>query len=206
MASFGGTLKSREKLTGRLADVLSWMYIACATLRRFEADGRPKEDLPLLQWAMGHALSEIQNAYDGIYGNFDLPLVGPVFRGPMKHLAALNPIGVKSRDGVDIQVTQLLMTDSAQRERLLKGMYVPKSQTEHLAKLEHAFKLVNQADATVRKIQRAVRQGILVKQPMGALIGQAVEKQIITSQQAETMRETEALRREVIQVDDFPLH
>jgi acyl-CoA dehydrogenase len=206
MGSFGGNLKIREKITGRLADVLSWMYLACATLRRFEADGRPAADLPLLQWAMGHSFAEIQKAYEGLYGNFDVPLVGPIFRGPMRHLAAFNPIGAESRDHVDIEISEYMMTDGAQRERLLAGMYMPKDPKEPLASLEQAFRSVNQADATVRKIQHAVRKKILVKQPMHLLIGQAVEKQVITAQQAEALRETEALRREAIQVDDFPLH
>jgi acyl-CoA dehydrogenase len=206
MLSFGGTLKVREKITGRLADVLSWMYLACATLRRYEAEGRPAADLPLLEWAMGHAFSEIQTAYEGLYGNFDVPVFGPIFRGPMKRLVALNPIGSESRDHVDIQISEYMMTDGAQRERLLAGAYVPKDANEPLARLEHAFRSVNQADATVRKIQHAVRKKVLVKQPMNALIGQAVEKQVINAQQAETLRETEALRREAIQVDDFPLH
>ncbi len=205
MLSFGGTLKIREKITGRLADVLSWMYLACATLRRFEAEGRPATDLPLLQWSMGHAFGEIQGAYEGLYGNFDVPLLGPVFRGPMRHFAAFNPIGSESRDHVDIQISEYLMTDGAQRERLLAGMYMPKDLAEPLASLEKAFRAVNQADATVRKIQRAVRKGTLVKQPMSALIGQAVEKQVISAQEADSLRETEVLRREAIQVDDFPL-
>jgi acyl-CoA dehydrogenase len=206
MLSFGGTLKIREKITGRLADVLSWMYLACATLRRFEADGRPVADLPLLQWSMGHAFSQIQNAYEGLYGNFDVPALGWVFRGPMRHLAAFNPIGVEARDRVDFQVSEYMMVEGDQRERLLAGMYMPKDPAEPLAKLEQAFRSVNQADVTVRKIQQAVRRGALVKQPMSALIGQAVGKQVITSQQAEALRDAEALRREAIQVDDFPLH
>lgn len=206
MLSFGGNLKIREKITGRLADVLSWMYLACATLRRFEAEGRPASDLPLLQWSMGHAFDEIQKAYEGLYGNFDVPVLGWVFRGPMRHFAAFNPIGVESRDHVDIQISEYMMTDGAQRERLLAGMYMPKETSEPLASLEKAFRSVNEAEATVRKIQHAVRQKTLKKAPMHVLIGQAVEKQVITAQQAEALRETEALRREAIQVDDFPLH
>jgi acyl-CoA dehydrogenase len=206
MLSFGGTLKFREKLTGRLADILSWMYLACAALRRFEAEGRPAADLPLLQWSMGYSLSQIQKAYEDLYGNFDVPLLGWVYRGPVRQLAALNTMGVPSRDGVDMKISEYMMTEGAQRERLFAGMFMPKDPSEPLAKLEYAFRSVNQADATIRKIQHSVRKGILVKQPMTALIGQAVEKQVITAQQAESLREAEAVRREAIQVDDYPLH
>jgi acyl-CoA dehydrogenase len=154
---------------------------------------------------MGYALNEIQSAYQGLYGNFDVPIAGPIFRGPMRKLAAFNPIGVQARDRVDIKVSDSMMTDGAHRERLLAGMYVPRDPKEPLFQLERAFKSVNQSDATIRKVQHAVRQKVLVKQPMAALITQAVEKQVITQDQAAAIRETENLRREAIQVDDFPL-
>ncbi|MBK7892964.1 MAG: DUF1974 domain-containing protein, partial [Bdellovibrionales bacterium] len=43
MGSLGGSLKSRQKITGRFADVLSWMYIGTSVLRRYEAEGRKKK-------------------------------------------------------------------------------------------------------------------------------------------------------------------
>ncbi|MFT4252758.1 MAG: acyl-CoA dehydrogenase, partial [Caulobacter sp.] len=52
MFSMGGSLKFREKISARLGDVLSNLYIATAALKRFADDGSPKEDLPLLKWAV----------------------------------------------------------------------------------------------------------------------------------------------------------
>src|SRR5262249_7755714 len=50
MGMLGGTLKFREKITGRYADILSWMYLSTCVLRRFEAEGRRKEDLPFVHF------------------------------------------------------------------------------------------------------------------------------------------------------------
>ena len=66
MGTLGGNLKRKEKLTGRFADIFSWMYIASATIRRFEAEGRRKDDLPYYLWAMDHAMWRIQQAFDGL--------------------------------------------------------------------------------------------------------------------------------------------
>jgi acyl-CoA dehydrogenase len=46
MFSLGGTLKFREKLSARLGDMLSNLYIATACLKRFERDGAPKRTSP----------------------------------------------------------------------------------------------------------------------------------------------------------------
>ncbi|HWM91585.1 MAG TPA: acyl-CoA dehydrogenase, partial [Thermoanaerobaculia bacterium] len=39
LLSLGSRLKLKEKLSGRFADVLSWMYLGFCALRRFEAEG-----------------------------------------------------------------------------------------------------------------------------------------------------------------------
>ena len=51
MGVLGGKLKFKEKLSARLGDVLSYLYIASAMLKRYEDNGRPEADRPLLAWA-----------------------------------------------------------------------------------------------------------------------------------------------------------
>jgi len=74
MGGLGGTLKFREMITGRYADVLSWMYLVFSTLRRFEAEGRRKEDLPFVHFAMRYSFDRIQEAFDGIFNFSTIPL------------------------------------------------------------------------------------------------------------------------------------
>ena len=52
----GGAFKFREKISGRLADILSHLYMCSAVLKRFEDDGRPEADLPLVKWALRDSL------------------------------------------------------------------------------------------------------------------------------------------------------
>ncbi|MFN9068743.1 MAG: acyl-CoA dehydrogenase domain-containing protein, partial [Bdellovibrionales bacterium] len=67
MGTLGGKLKEKQKITGRFADILAMMYMATSVLRRFEADGRPKEDLPLVHYNLKYMMAEIQKAFDGIF-------------------------------------------------------------------------------------------------------------------------------------------
>ena len=69
MGTLGGGLKRREKLTGRLADVLSWMYIGSATLKHFHEEGSQARDVPAMMWACEHALYQCQEALRGVIDN-----------------------------------------------------------------------------------------------------------------------------------------
>src|SRR5436190_17214383 len=70
MMAMGGALKRKEKISGRLGDVLSMMYLVSATLKRYEDDGRLREDLPLVRWVVRDALYHAQQAIDQVLSNF----------------------------------------------------------------------------------------------------------------------------------------
>lgn len=50
MAVLGGSLKRRERISARLGDVLSQLYLASAVLKRYDDEGRQEADLPLVHW------------------------------------------------------------------------------------------------------------------------------------------------------------
>jgi acyl-CoA dehydrogenase len=142
MAVLGGSLKRREKLSARLGDVLSMLYLCSATLKRFEDDGRPAEDLPLLHWAMQDALYKIQQAFDGVIMNFPSAPARFVLSG------LIFPLGQRlspPSDHLGHQIATLLMQPGAARDRLTAGMYLP---TVH-GKTSHARSpLLNPLDET----------------------------------------------------------
>ncbi len=123
MLSLGGKLKFKEKLSGRFADVLSWMYLGISALRRFEAEGRREEDLPLVRWALDWSLARIQEAFEGLYRNFEGPLAAWM-RGPAAFFARLNPLGAPPSDRDGALVAATLQTPGAQRDRLTAGIFL----------------------------------------------------------------------------------
>ena len=62
MAVLGGSLKRKERLSARLGDVLSQLYLASATLKRYTDEGAKAEDLPLVHWGLQDALYQTQEA------------------------------------------------------------------------------------------------------------------------------------------------
>ena len=203
MLTLGGQLKRKGALTGRFADVFSWMYLGCAVLRRFEAEGRRSEDLPLLHWSMMDAFARIQEALEGILQNLEVPLLGVVLRGPLAAFARWNRIGRPPGDRLAGEVARILQTPGAQRDALTAGIYVSDDPSEGLGRLEHAFQLSFQAEGVARKIKAAVRKRQLPKADPETLVGDAVKAGLITAEEAELLEAAEAAREDLIQVDSF---
>ncbi|WP_017323941.1 acyl-CoA dehydrogenase [Synechococcus sp. PCC 7336] len=208
--SFGGSLKRREKLAGRFADILAWMYLGTATLRRFEAEGRRSEDLPLLDWAMQYSFDRIQTAFEGILSNWSAPIAGGLLRGPFAGWRRLNPIGLMPSDRLGARVAQILQAPGQQRDRLTQGIYIPAHREddgseESLARLERAFALAVETEPIVKAIKAACKSGQLPPQKPQQLVRAALAAEVISATEAERLQIAEAARYDAIQVDAFDL-
>ncbi|MEM6675714.1 MAG: acyl-CoA dehydrogenase [Planctomycetota bacterium] len=205
MALLGGDLKRKEALTGRFADVFSWLYLGNAVLRRFEAEGRPKEDLPYLHWSMQTCLAEIQKGFDGIFQNFDVPIIGWFFRYPIGTWSRLNTMSFGPSDKVMQHVARAMQKPGEQRDRMTSDMYVPTALDETLGQLEHALVVCSEADAVHRKIRDAVKRKKIAKRAHGAMVEDAVRLGVITATERELLGRAEEARAAVVAVDSFTL-
>jgi acyl-CoA dehydrogenase len=203
LISFGGSLKRKEKLTGRFADVLSWLYLGTSTLRRFEAEGRKTEDLPFVHWAMQYAFAQIQTAFEGILRNMEVPLLGVLLRYPVLAWWRLNPIGTLPSDQLGSQVAQSLQKPGQQRDRLTAGIYIPTDKQQALGRIESAFELVHRAEPVIQKIKTASRNGQLPPGKPNQLLELAYRHGIISEAETSLLREAESARDDAIQVDAF---
>ncbi|MDO8351165.1 MAG: DUF1974 domain-containing protein, partial [Gallionella sp.] len=200
MAVLGGTLKRREKISGRLADVLSLLYLGSATMKRFADDGRPVEDLPLVHWAMQDALYQIQQAFAGVIQNFPNPLV----RGVLN--ALVFPLGknlLPPSDQLGHEVATLLMQPGSARDRLTAGIYLPDDEQDALGALEAGLSSTLLCEPLQDRLRVARKEGRLKALEELLRIAEARDIGIITAEQALQLERDYALRRKVIMVDDF---
>ena len=202
MGMLGGKLKIKEKLTGRFADILSWMFIATAVLKRYEAEGSKKEDKALLDYSMAVAFQKIQDSFDGIFGNMDVPGLYWFFKGPLRWWSRLNFVGLAPTDRLTHKVANAMVYNDGIRERLSQGIYMPTRPGEAMARLEHAYNVIKQAEVVDKKIRAAVIAKKLQKKSK-TLYDDALKANVITQAEKETMVESERLRYDAIQVDDF---
>ena len=203
MGVYGGNLKRKEVLTGRFSDVLSWMYLASATVRRFEGEGRRAEDLPFYRAAMDLCWQQMQRAFDGIYANLDVPGLSWAVRGPVAWWSRSNSLGNGIADDTTARVAAAMQTPGEQRERLFDMLYLPQEQGEAVYRLETAFLACVEAEAVLGKIKKAMRKRDLPKMPLLEALEPAARAGILTMAEVEQVRAAEKLRADAIAVDGF---
>ena len=201
MLFLGGDLKRREKISGRLGDILSCLYLASCTLKRWHDDGRQQTDLPLVQWATRDAQYRIQEAFYGLFENFPVRPAAWLLR------LLVFPFGRTFRapdDALGHRVARLLMEDSPARDRLTAGMFIDRDESDPVGRLELALQRVAAAEAIEAKVRAAVRSGSVRGFTADERIAVAVQLGTITATEAQTLSSYDELRRACIMVDDFP--
>jgi len=204
MGSLGGSLKLKEKLTGRYADVLSWMYLATAILRRYEAEGYKAEHKVAFEWAIQYAFAQIQQAFDGIFSNFEVPGIGWLFRGPIAFWSHLNRIGSMPSDKLGHDLAKAIQQPGAFRDDMTRGIISDQLPASNNL-IEHAFTLSHLATDVLAKISKAVKAGKLPKRRANLLVKEALAAQIITDKEAAMLESANTAREEAVKVDSFTL-
>jgi len=201
MLAMGGALKKKEKISARLGDVLSMMYLISATLKHYEDQGRQREDLPLVHWSVRDALWQAQQAIDATYTNFP---VQPL-RGLLRWV--VYPLGTPFRppkDRHNHRCAGIVLEPGAARDRLTAGMHVGRDENEVTGALEAAFLATIACEAIEKKLREAVKSGVLVTRSGIEVATAAKEKGILSEEELALWRRKEVLRKHVIKVDDFP--
>jgi len=201
MLTLGGGLKRREALSGRLADALSFLYLVSAVIKRFEDQGRPQDDIPLMRWAAVHSLHEVERALDALLRNFPNRPIAWLLRRVVfplgRHFAAPS-------DKLGHLAAQVILAPGEARERLTRGIFVPVATNEALGRIEDALPKVVTAEPHERKLQRFADGRTVIGRDWEPVINEAIGAGVLTPEEAEHVRAAQAARRAVIEVDSFP--
>ena len=199
MLTLGGALKKKEKLSARLGDMLSYMYIASAVLKRFEDQNRPAEDLPLVEWACRDALYRLQEQMHGFLRNFPNRAVAGVLR------FLIFPRGrtySAPSDELGHEIAELISTPSAARARLTRNTYVSDKKGP-VGMLGEALELATRLEPLERRIREAEKAGKLKSGPGVSPHAAAEEAGVISQPEARDLMRLDELTREIVAVDDF---
>jgi acyl-CoA dehydrogenase len=205
MFLLGGALKRRERLSARLGDILSHLYLASAALKRYEDYGRPADDLPFLHWAVRDALARAEDAFYGLFANLPNRIVAWGLRGVI--FPFVFPYGREfepPRDRLGHDVVGLLLAPGPARDRLTAGVFIPTDPQEPIAALEAGLRAVIAAEPVGAKIRKAREQGVILSSIADRMVEEALSQGIIDHDEKMAMDLARRLRRQVIMVDDFP--
>ena len=206
MFVLGGELKRRERLSARLGDVLSQLYLVSAVLKRFEDDGRPRSDLALAHWAIQDALLNAQRAMVGVLANF------PGTAWSVLARIVIFPLGLPYYPPSDLlgsEVAHTLQTAGDSRTRLLAGSYVHHDANDAIAGIEQAFGLWPQVEAIEKRLKATIHDGGLAPLPQNLdavdeWAAVAAAKGMITPQEQGVLGDFARLAARAVHVDDFP--
>jgi acyl-CoA dehydrogenase len=199
MLTMGGDLKRKERISARLGDVLSHLYLSTACLKRYDDEGRQTEDLPLLQWAVEDSLYETQQAIDALINNFPNKIIAIFLR------TIIFPVGTwlkKPSDLTDHKVAQILQTPSKARDRLGQGQYLTREPENILGQLEQTLEDIIACEPIFKKVCHAIG----TKMPFYQLDEVAkigLEANVIDELEAKLLCKAELGRKAAIDVDDF---
>lgn len=200
VVSLGGGLKTKQRLTGRMADALSELYLASCVLKRFEDDGHPAKDRVIVDMAMQNALHRCQNALHATIANF------PVAPARWLMRLCVFPFGrtvQPASDRLSRQVAKLAIADSDVRNRLTRDAFVSRNVEDPTGRLELAYTTTLANAEADRKLEKAVRSGVISRYHGLDWFAEAVEKSVITADEAEKLKDLESLVSDIIAVDHF---
>lgn len=199
MLTLGGDLKRRERISARLGDILSYLYLASATLKRYNDEGRQTADLPLVQWAVEDSLYNVQQAIDELINNFPNRIVAKMLR------LIILPLGSwlkKPSDNTDHKVAALLQYPNATRSRLGQGQYLTREPENVLGQLEQTLEDIIACEPIFDKICRELGQRLPFYE-LDLVAKKGLEAKIISEEEAALLTATEIARKATIDVDDF---
>jgi acyl-CoA dehydrogenase len=200
LITLGGELKRKERISARLGDVMSYLYMACASLKFYEKNDKHTSNEPFIQWTLEHCLYNAQAALLETLNNFPAKTLGKV----LKFL--LFPYGKpfnKPSDKLERQIAHNLLNGSETRDMFKAMCYIPDDLTDPMGRVEMAFK-ANLAVAPVKaRISQAIRAHKLPKASPTKVAAKALEFGIITQAEFEQLNHAAKLAHEVIQVDEF---
>ncbi|PLR62731.1 acyl-CoA dehydrogenase [Pseudomonas sp. QC2] len=202
MMLLGGELKRRERLSARLGDVLSHMYLASAALKRYHDLDSPDHLEPLFAWAMEESLGESERALDELLSNFPNKVLGCLLR------IIVFPFGRRHTgpsDALDAEVAAVIgrAKGDPTLEELLAGCYRPQSVEDPVGALQHAYDLLGASHPLQKKLHSALKSGQVKPTAGEHAIDAALHAGVLQPAEAQTLRDAEAARRKVIDVDDF---
>lgn len=195
-----GSLKVKERLSARLGDVMSYLYMASATLKYFKDEGEREADEVFVKWAVEHCLFQAQHALVETLANYPVRWLARIYR------FVLFPYGLayhEPSDYLDRKVSQALMSDSDTRKAFRSEMYMDLSMSDLVGRMELTFQAVLTAAPIKAKISKAIKEKQLPKASVYKNAAKALELGIIDQAELEKLELAAKYTNEVIQVDEF---
>jgi acyl-CoA dehydrogenase len=201
MMILGGALKRKERISARLGDVLSELYLASTVLKYYKDQGQPSSDLDSVRWTIETSLYKIQLACDELLDNFPIRWLGSLLH------FIIFPCGKayrKPSDELHLKVVAPMLTHSAFRDRLTQFCYLGKNSDDPVSRLDTILDSQTKLEPLLKKFQIALRSGKVPSEGgFNERVLAAGQAGILTADEVQSLLDFEAIQQEVIKVNEF---
>lgn len=193
LIKYGGSLKRKEFLSSRFADISSNMFLITSVLKKFTSHKFATKEQAVVEYICDKYFFQIEEAFNQIAGNISRC-------NPLASIIALAGGFSRKRiikNSIKQKTIEKIVKYYSEEETLTKEeIFIPLNENEQLFKL---FSIFTQSK-TIAIIEKKVKEGKYAT-PQSAMQAGA-----ISTQELEELLEYQALCLDVIQVDNFPLN
>lgn len=197
LISLGSSLKRKERLSARLADALSYLYMAMAALRYYQVhDKHPDQRLHAL-WALSYCFYKAQKAMIAFCNQYPSKPLAFIVR-----LIAF-PFGQTMRMPTDLlehQLAQAMMRNNHYREGIKKLLYFSGDRKEPLDRMEETLQMMIQHGDLYAKIADLKRYSYTV---LKEKLEEKVQAKALSKEEMEQIMAVEKAKWDAVQVDEF---
>ena len=200
MGVLGGKLKFKERLSARLGDVLSQLYIASAVAKYYLEGSKSEAELAHARWALDNALYEAAKAFEEFVENF------PVAWARLAMRIVVFPIGNHFRpvsDTRSAKIADMLLEHTDVRDRVSWLVFKSGGKDDPVGRMEHAWEVSQATEEAYSKFYKLAAKGEIDGERVSDKLADAVGKQLMTAEEARQATAYDEVRFDVIMTDDF---
>ncbi|WP_092484711.1 acyl-CoA dehydrogenase [Candidatus Ichthyocystis hellenicum] len=197
MLIIGGKLKRKEGLSARLGDILSYLFMISAVLRRYKSSDFCDEDEVVVMWSLNYLFLEMQRSFYEFFDNFPVKIFSKILK---RIVFPWGSIFKMPTDELSIKLANIMSTPSAHRDSYLENMFLSKDPLNPFVRLNKAFKMASRAEEISKKIRQVVLDPWVDDRQHAR---HALGKGLIKDEEYEFYLGYLDLYDEVIRVDDF---
>ena len=200
LMTLGSKLKRKERISARLADALSYMYLLTSVLMQYDYDGEPEADQAIIDWTCQDLMYKYQQAVFELLDNYPRPWLGRLLK------RCFFPWGAcfkKPSDKLYQQVAESLLSPSETRQRLARQGYFQDDGHSVPGLMERALPIIIEAEPIHQSILKSAKHGEITGHNRRQLAQAAYNESVISASEYDKWLEAEQLREQIISVDDF---
>lgn len=200
MGILGGQLKRKESISARLGDILSYLYLISAVLKRYSHEKEPISDLAIVEWCCQSLFHDLEGSIEELIRNFPVRWAR-VFLKLM--LAPFGNCRKKTSDRLIHEVAILMTSQNEARKNLTRFVFTEANDNCPIGRLEEGFDKIVAVNNLEKRLIQATKEGKLSGLTLLEQIDEALKLGIIEATEAAQLKEAELCRQYVIAVDDF---